>query len=299
MHLLAPAVEELGSPCLSPKWQEYDYAFALAMAAVLAMFFAEVAAYRLGTARLLRLGVRVGEERDEARGSDVEAPANKPDPLAKPVDCDEAACAEPDCIEPDCGDLECCDEDNDSLSQPPSNAEAAAQLIAIGVLEFGIVLHSVIIGLTLAVSDEFIVLFVVIIFHRTSVGCVTQLTVSPEMFEGPGLGSRLATLPLPKSAGWIRYAGAILYAACTPIGIAVGLGLREGFNGNSGLFNAVAGILDSLSAGILIYTGLVELLAHEVLFNPRMMAAETRQLAYVLGCIALGAGMMALLAKWA
>ncbi|TXT10571.1 hypothetical protein VHUM_02076 [Vanrija humicola] len=232
----------------------------------------------------MRLGVRIGEAREEGR-SDVETPA-KPGALSKPVDCEEPdTCAEPECADDACAELECCDEDLDPLSQPPSNAEAAAQLIAIGVLEFGIVLHSIIIGLTLAVSDEFIVLFIVIVFHQ--------------MFEGPGLGSRLATLPLPRSAGWIRYAGAILYAACTPVGIAVGLGLREGFNGNSGLFNAVSGILDSLSAGILIYTGLVELLAHEVLFNPRMMGASTRQLAYVLSCIALGAGLMALLAKWA
>jgi hypothetical protein len=37
--------------------------------------------------------------------------------------------------------------------------------------------------------------------------------------------------------------------------------------------NIVAGVLDSLSAGILIYTSLVELLAHDFIFN-REMAIE-------------------------
>jgi zinc transporter 1/2/3 len=44
--------------------------------------------------------------------------------------------------------------------------EAAKQLIGVAVLEFGVVLHSIIIGLTLAVNDNFIILFIVIIFHR-------------------------------------------------------------------------------------------------------------------------------------
>jgi hypothetical protein len=50
----------------------------------------------------------------------------------------------------------------------PSSAEGLSQLIAVAVLEFGVILHSLIIGLTLAVNQEFITLFVVIIFHRES-----------------------------------------------------------------------------------------------------------------------------------
>lgn len=43
---------------------------------------------------------------------------------------------------------------------------ALAQIVGVFILEFGVLLHSVLIGLTLAVSDDFITLFVVIIFHR-------------------------------------------------------------------------------------------------------------------------------------
>jgi zinc transporter 1/2/3 len=41
-----------------------------------------------------------------------------------------------------------------------------AQILGVAILEFGVVLHSVIIGLTLAVDDGFTTLFIVLIFHR-------------------------------------------------------------------------------------------------------------------------------------
>lgn len=44
---------------------------------------------------------------------------------------------------------------------------ATAQVLGIVILEFGVVFHSVLIGLTLAVDPNFKVLFVVLVFHRT------------------------------------------------------------------------------------------------------------------------------------
>lgn len=44
----------------------------------------------------------------------------------------------------------------------------------------------------------------------------------------------------------------------SPIGVAAGYGARQSYNDNSGTKNAVAGVLDAFSAGILLYTGLVE-----------------------------------------
>lgn len=43
---------------------------------------------------------------------------------------------------------------------------AVAQILGIGILEFGVLLHSVLIGMTLAVDPAFKILFVVIVFHR-------------------------------------------------------------------------------------------------------------------------------------
>lgn len=51
---------------------------------------------------------------------------------------------------------------------------------------------------------------------------------------------------------------AIIYGLSTPVGIAVGLALRGGYDPGSPTASIVSGVLDALSAGILIYTGLVE-----------------------------------------
>lgn len=49
-----------------------------------------------------------------------------------------------------------------------SAGQAISQLVGIAILEFGVLLHSFLIGLTLAVTQNFKVLFVVIVFHRMS-----------------------------------------------------------------------------------------------------------------------------------
>ena len=47
------------------------------------------------------------------------------------------------------------------------------------------------------------------------------------MFEGLGLGTRLAFLTLPKSLEHLPLIGALTYSCVTPIGMAIGLSLRE------------------------------------------------------------------------
>jgi zinc transporter 1/2/3 len=80
--------------------------------------------------------------------------------------------------------------------------------------------------------------------------------------------------------------------------VAIGLGLRTTYNSGSYTANVVSGVLDSISAGILIYTGLVELLARDFLFNPEL-TRNTKRLTFMAVCVFLGAGVMALLGKWA
>jgi solute carrier family 39 (zinc transporter), member 1/2/3 len=59
------------------------------------------------------------------------------------------------------------DEEASSLSNSGPDS-MSAQIISVAILEFGVVLHSVLVGLTLAVDENFIILFVVLIFHRQS-----------------------------------------------------------------------------------------------------------------------------------
>jgi zinc transporter 1/2/3 len=176
--------------------------------------------------------------------------------------------------------------DNHSSARTFDPESYAAQLTAIAILEFGVIFHSVFIGLTLAVAgEEFPTLYVVLVFHQT--------------FEGLALGSRLASIEWPKSKRWTPYYLAIGYAISTPIAISIGLGVRQGFAPGSQTTLIVNGVFDSISAGILIYTGLVELMAHEFMFSGYMQRAPLKEVLGAVATMAAGAGLMALLGKWA
>jgi len=158
------------------------------------------------------------------------------------------------------------------------------QIAAFLILEFGVIFHSIIIGLNLGVvGAEFSTLYPVIVFHQS--------------FEGLGIGARMSAIPFPKKS-WLPWFLCAAYGLTTPIAIAIGLGLRTTYNSGSFTANIVSGVLDSISAGILIYTGLVELLARDFLFNPTR-TQDNRRLTFMLVCVFVGAAVMALLGKWA
>jgi zinc transporter 1/2/3 len=159
------------------------------------------------------------------------------------------------------------------------------QIAAFLILEFGVIFHSVIIGLNLGTAgSKFSTLYAVLVFHQS--------------FEGLGIGARMSAIPFPKRVSWLPWALCATYGLTTPIAIAIGLGLRTTYNGGSYTANIVSGLLDAISAGILMYTGLVELLARDFLFNPELTRSSKRQ-AFMIFNVFLGAALMALLGKWA
>ncbi|KAJ7694650.1 ZIP-like iron-zinc transporter [Mycena rosella] len=271
IHLLSPGLDELSSPCLSPGWSEYPYALALCLLSIFSIFILELIAFRWGTSKLEKLGLR-HDPHGHYTGSHA---AHGPEGSQTPPK------------EHSTGDVEAQREEHHHHHGELTHLDdsASAQIVGIAILEFGVILHSVLIGLTLAVDEGFKILFVVIVFHQT--------------FEGLGLGSRLAFIKLPPRFNYVPVLAAIIYGLSTPVGIAVGLAVRSSYNPGSATASIVSGVLDSLSAGILIYTGLVELLAHEFLFNKEMMNSSNGKLAYALGTMLLGCGVMALLGKWA
>lgn len=160
-----------------------------------------------------------------------------------------------------------------------------SQIGAFFVLEFGIIFHSVMIGLELGTTgSEFSVLYPVIVFHQS--------------FEGLGLGARLMSIKFPEGKKWWPYALCGLYGITTPIAVAIGLGVRLTYNAHSFTMSIISGILDAISAGILIYTGLVELLAKDFIFNPNRTKDMTK-LSLMIFATLSGAGLMAFLGKWA
>ncbi|KAL0262468.1 low-affinity Zn(2+) transporter zrt2 [Diplodia seriata] len=282
IHLLAPAVEALTNECLTGPITEYDWAEGIVLMTVMVLFFVELIAMRYA-----HFG---GHDHDH----DVERSAHATAANKDDVDMHKSA----DSIEPtsstpgqdhlghsrDHAANEDLREDWEKSGLSPESY--AAQLTAIFILEFGVIFHSIFIGLTLAVSgEEFTTLYIVLVFHQT--------------FEGLGLGSRLSAVPWPNSKRWTPYLLAIAFGISTPIAIAIGLGVRSSFAPEGATSLIANGVFDAISAGILIYTGLVELMAHEFMFSPTMSKAPIKTVlsAFVLMC--LGAALMALLGKWA
>jgi zinc transporter 1/2/3 len=90
----------------------------------------------------------------------------------------------------------------------------------------------------------------------------------------------------------------LLYGLTTPVAIAIGLGFRMTYMPESKVSMIVQGVLNAVSAGFLIYSGLVELLAKDFLFAPdrtEHLGESSLMVVYVF----LGAGIMALIGYWA
>jgi len=89
------------------------------------------------------------------------------------------------------------------------------------------------------------------------------------------------------------------FALVTPVGMAIGIGVLRNFNGNDPSTIIAIGTLDALSAGILVWVGVVEMWAHDWMLGGEMTTAGPLRTA--LGMIGLvgGLALMSLLGKWA
>jgi zinc transporter 1/2/3 len=107
------------------------------------------------------------------------------------------------------------------------------------------------------------------------------------------------TLSMKKKLGL-----AALFAFITPIGMAIGIGVLQKFNGNDRSTLIAIGTLDALSAGILVWTGLVEMWAADWMTGShghKAELADANMLTVALGGFGLISGMtvMSILGKWA
>ncbi|KAJ0380932.1 hypothetical protein COL26b_000772 [Colletotrichum chrysophilum] len=121
----------------------------------------------------------------------------------------------------------------------------------ITMLEGGILFHSVFVGMTISITiDGFIILLVAILFHQ--------------MFEGLGLGSRIAAVPYPKGSirPWVLV---VAFGTTAPIGQAIGLATRNTYDPDSAFGLIIVGVFNAISSGLLLYAALVDLLAEDFL----------------------------------
>ncbi|KAF7830468.1 zinc transporter 4, chloroplastic [Senna tora] len=159
----------------------------------------------------------------------------------------------------------------------------ARHVVVSQVLELGIISHSVIIGLSLGVS-------------------LSPCTIRPliaalsfhQFFEGFALGGCISQAQFNASSTTIM---ACFFALTAPAGIGIGTAIASVYNPNSPGALIVEGILDSCSAGILVYMALVDLIAADFL-SKRMRCNFRLQIASYC-TLFLGAGLMSSLALWA
>ncbi|KAF3391699.1 Zinc-regulated transporter 1 [Penicillium rolfsii] len=276
IHLLDPAYSEIGpASCvgMTGHWADYSWCPAIVLTSLMMVFLLDFGAERYvekkyGLCRddpepIMASGVEVNQL--GLRRSNSHSHAQSVSPL-------------------DSKDKQAKEVEAQSMDDGQIERSFRQQIAAFLILEFGVIFHSVIIGLNLGVSgDEFATLYPVLVFHQS--------------FEGLGIGARMSSIPFRKGS-WLPWALCTAYGLTTPISIAIGLGVRTTYNPGSYTANVVSGVLDAISAGILIYTGLVELLARDFLFDPHR-TRDDKRLTFMVCSLLLGAGIMALLGKWA
>jgi solute carrier family 39 (zinc transporter), member 1/2/3 len=154
------------------------------------------------------------------------------------------------------------------------------------LLEAGILFHSVFIGMAISVSTgpAFVVFLIAISFHQS--------------FEGLALGSRIAAINFPRKSfrPWLMV---LAYGLTTPIGQAIGLIVHKLYDPQSMGGLLVVGFMNAISSGLLLYAGLVQLLAEDFLTEKsyKVLRGKKRLRAYL--AVTVGALMMAIVGAFA
>ncbi|KAJ5504706.1 Zinc/iron permease [Penicillium fimorum] len=174
--------------------------------------------------------------------------------------------------------------DTDAPIQNPQR-----QLLQCLLLEAGILFHSIFIGMALSVATgtSFVVLLIAISFHQT--------------FEGFALGSRIASLIpdlfAPNSMKpWLM---SLAYGTTTPLGQAIGLVLHNLYDPASATGLLMVGITNAISSGLLLFAGLVELLAEDFLSESSYDTLKGRRRVEACISVACGALLMAFVGAFA
>ncbi|KAI0009183.1 Zinc/iron permease [Xylariaceae sp. FL0662B] len=155
------------------------------------------------------------------------------------------------------------------------------------LLEMGILFHSVFIGMALSVTiggSEFVILLIAITFHQT--------------FEGLALGARIAAIDWPRRSLRPLFM-ALAYGCTTPLGQAIGLAARSAYSPDSEVGLILVGVMNAISAGLLLFASLIELLSEDLLTDEswRVLRGKRRVCAFLL--VVAGAFGMSLVGAWA
>ncbi|KAK2046157.1 zinc-regulated transporter 2 [Colletotrichum somersetense] len=154
------------------------------------------------------------------------------------------------------------------------------------LLEGGILFHSIFIGMAISVATgpTFIVFLIAISFHQT--------------FEGLALGSRIAAIQLPRSSlrPWLMV---LAFGGTTPLGQLIGLIIHNLYDPMSQTGLLMVGFMNSISAGLLLFAGLVQLLAEDFLSEKSYKILQGRKRLNAYMAVVGGASLMAIVGAFA
>ncbi|KAJ0303832.1 hypothetical protein COL516b_006272 [Colletotrichum fioriniae] len=154
------------------------------------------------------------------------------------------------------------------------------------LLEGGILFHSVFIGMAISVATgpTFIVFLIAISFHQT--------------FEGLALGSRIAAIQLPRSSArpWLMV---LAFGGTTPLGQLIGLIVHNLYDPMSQTGLLMVGFMNAISAGLLLFAGLVQLLAEDFLSEKSYKILQGRKRLNAYMAVIGGASLMAIVGAFA
>ncbi|KAI8072729.1 Zinc/iron permease [Gongronella butleri] len=260
VHMLPDAFNNFQSPCLTEGWLSYGaFAGVFCMIASFSLQLLELASI----AQLKKINTGSGhEEEGRVNGNGV---------VCEPESAGQSTIEKHDHTHHTQG-MSLLEEDN-------------FRHVGTLMLELGIVMHSVLIGLDLGTTanDTFITLLIALVFHQ--------------FFEGLALGTRIIEL---KNTSMLKMIGmGLLFVLTTPLGVAIGIGIRSSYNGNS--YSAVlsSAILDSMSAGILLYNAYVSLMSVEINHSTQFHAKSAKRKIICFISMYIGAGLMSLIGEWA
>lgn len=163
--------------------------------------------------------------------------------------------------------------------------EKMRQRMVSQVLEIGIIFHSVIIGVTMGMSQNVCTikpLVAALSFHQ--------------IFEGMGLGGCIAQAGFSfKTTAYMCF----MFSVTTPVGIILGMIIFAvtGYDDSSANALISEGLLGSLSSGILIYMALVDLISADFFHNKLSSETKMKKGCYI--ALVLGSASMSILALWA
>ncbi|KDO20023.1 hypothetical protein SPRG_14171 [Saprolegnia parasitica CBS 223.65] len=161
---------------------------------------------------------------------------------------------------------------------------ALRQKITVAIFEVGVAIHSVIIGFELGVTSgaTFTTLLIALCFHQ--------------FFEGIAVGTSAVSAFTSLRASLLTAVG---YSITTPLGILAGILVSGSYSETSTVSLWVRGVLDAVAGGILVYTGLVELLTYQYTISPEFHARPTWGRTFNYTALYLGSAAMAVVGLYA